>query len=256
MNDVLPDLNNPDTRREALLAELARAGRLVASELASAFSVSADTVRRDLLALETEGRLRRVRGGALPVARPARPFPERSAAGTKDLSALARGAASLVGRGACLLLDGGTTLAACAHALPAELGLTIVTPSPAVAVAAQAGGHEVVTVGGRLGARSGSAFGADAERAIGRCAADLCLVGACAVDARWGLGADDHDDASLKHAMIEASTRAVAVAGAEKLGRRSRFRVIATDGLDALVTDAPPEALEPFAALSLEVVRV
>ena len=74
------DLNNPDTRR-ALLGERLKDGTLlVAGDLAREFGVSIDTVRRDLIALESEGAVRRVRGGALPVRSPAPMLTQRRAA--------------------------------------------------------------------------------------------------------------------------------------------------------------------------------
>ncbi|MFJ3673290.1 substrate-binding domain-containing protein [Streptomyces sp. NPDC090106] len=52
-------------RREKLIGELKSAGGLKVTELASRLRVSRATVRRDLLDLEAEGRISRVRGGAL-----------------------------------------------------------------------------------------------------------------------------------------------------------------------------------------------
>src|SRR3954447_4951113 len=57
----------PDARREAILSALAQDGRVVATQLAAALGVSDDTVRRDLDELAASGRVRRVRGGALPI---------------------------------------------------------------------------------------------------------------------------------------------------------------------------------------------
>lgn len=55
---------NPDIRREAITREVSTAGAARSDELAQRFSVSLETIRRDLLALERQGGLRRVFGGA------------------------------------------------------------------------------------------------------------------------------------------------------------------------------------------------
>ncbi|MFF3494712.1 substrate-binding domain-containing protein [Streptomyces sp. NPDC002795] len=78
-------------RRERLLTELRASGGLKVVELAVRLGVSRATVRRDLLDLENEGELSRVRGGAmlatpepeagagrLPAPRAAEPPPERT----------------------------------------------------------------------------------------------------------------------------------------------------------------------------------
>lgn len=58
----------PDLRRRAIISDLARNGRVVAAQIAAALGVSDDTVRRDLDELAAAGRIRQVRGGALPAA--------------------------------------------------------------------------------------------------------------------------------------------------------------------------------------------
>ena len=54
-------------RRQAILSTLAVAGRVDVAPMADELSVTSETVRKDLIALERQGRLRRVHGGAIPV---------------------------------------------------------------------------------------------------------------------------------------------------------------------------------------------
>jgi len=56
----------PQERRELMLRELRRKGKLVAAELSAEYGVSEDTIRRDLSELASAGLLKRVHGGALP----------------------------------------------------------------------------------------------------------------------------------------------------------------------------------------------
>lgn len=60
-------------RHALILRELALNGSLSVTEFAAKAGISGMTVRRDLAALETEGLLSRVHGGAVPVAAPSRP---------------------------------------------------------------------------------------------------------------------------------------------------------------------------------------
>ena len=56
-------------RQQRIIAEARRAGRVEVTALADSLGVAAETVRRDLTALERRGSLRRVHGGAIPVER-------------------------------------------------------------------------------------------------------------------------------------------------------------------------------------------
>src|SRR5690606_19680813 len=85
----------------------------------SRFGVSEVTVRADMRALETEGLVRRVHGGALSVSGPARETPLETSAG-RDANlkqAIGRRAAGLVRSGSSVLLDVGSTTLAVARSL-------------------------------------------------------------------------------------------------------------------------------------------
>ena len=56
-------------RQQQILAVARAAGRVEVVALAEDLGVTAETVRRDLTALERRGSLRRVHGGAIPVER-------------------------------------------------------------------------------------------------------------------------------------------------------------------------------------------
>ena len=53
-------------RRQRILEQLRRDGKVLATELSTALSCSEDTIRRDLRDLAEAGLLQRVHGGALP----------------------------------------------------------------------------------------------------------------------------------------------------------------------------------------------
>ena len=92
------------------------------------------TIRRDLAALDAEGAVRRVRGGAVPVASGSYepPFTARAklnAAAKRDIAAAA---SKLISDGETVIVDGGTTGAAIAEELMGR-DITVCTPSLRVA---------------------------------------------------------------------------------------------------------------------------
>ncbi len=64
----------PAERRKVILERLARQGRVTVAELSQELGVSPMTVHRDLNVLAAQGRLRKVRGGAVPLPRENEPL--------------------------------------------------------------------------------------------------------------------------------------------------------------------------------------
>src|SRR3954471_17923533 len=113
-------------RRDLLLDRLARAGRLVAKDLAVELGVSEDSVRRDLRELAAAGLCQRVYGGALPVSPAVVDYGSRGSVSPDAKARVAAVAAGLIKPGSTVLLDGGTTALAVTAALPPDLRATVV----------------------------------------------------------------------------------------------------------------------------------
>lgn len=128
-------LNVPETRQQQLLAKLAIGEQLIAQDLAVEFEVSLDTIRRDIIALEQQGKAQRVRGGAVATAPASPPLQYRVPGQSPSIDAIADRALSLINHADTLLLDGGATVLALAERLQPKPRLLVMTPSPWVAVA-------------------------------------------------------------------------------------------------------------------------
>ena len=124
----------PAYRREAIL-ELARQGsELRVEDIARQFSVSRETVRRDLSYLHSHGLLRRVHGGAMPAQTGwEAAFPQRLVANAAAKRRIAALAASLFRKNDTLMIDTGTTTLMLSAALAAAPKLTVITNSFGVA---------------------------------------------------------------------------------------------------------------------------
>jgi len=236
--------------RQALIGErLARDGRVIAADIAVELAVSEDTIRRDLRDMARAGLCRRVYGGALPAAPASAPLAER--ADTPEKARLAAKAVELVIPGSVVFIDAGSTNAAIARALPHDLGVTIVTNAPTIAVSLL--GHkraEVILVGGRLDKEKGAVLGARALSEIARLRPDLAFLGACGVDAAAGVTAFSFEEAEIKRALAEASRSVAVAATADKLGTAAPFAVLDAERLTHLVVpaEAGPAAGAAWAA--------
>ena len=122
-------------RKHHILDVLHRDGQLIAKQMSAELGLSEDTIRRDLRELAAEGLLLRVHGGALPASSGVADLAARRHIATAAKAAIGRAAAHLIRPGQIVMLDGGTTTLELARCLPPELSATIVTHSPAIAVA-------------------------------------------------------------------------------------------------------------------------
>jgi DeoR/GlpR family transcriptional regulator of sugar metabolism len=242
-------------RRQAILGRLERDGKVVASELVLSLGVSEDTVRRDLRDLAEQGLLQRVHGGALPAAPPTGSFARRLEISRAAKDALADGALPLLQGARVIVLDGGTTSLALARRLPPGFDGTVVTNAPPIAVALAAHPRlEVVLVGGRLLKEAQVAVGAAAVDALRAVRADVCVLGICSLHPEVGVTTLDHEEASVKRAMVACAGEVIALATADKLRTASPWVVSPLADVDHLVTDGDAELTRPFTAAGIDVV--
>ncbi len=229
-------------RKELLLTRLQRDGRLVAKDLAAELGVTEDSVRRDLRELAAAGLCQRVYGGALPVSPAVADYATRTAVATDSKQRVAAAAARLVKPGGTVILDGGTTALAVAHALPADLEAVVVTHSPTLATAlVDHPAVDVFLLGGRLFKHSVVTCGAAAVEAAGMVQADVFLLGVTGVHHEAGLTTGDPDEAAMKRALAARAADTYVLASSEKIGAASPFVVLPLSGVSGIVTDAPAD---------------
>ncbi|MFD0308641.1 DeoR/GlpR family DNA-binding transcription regulator [Streptomyces sp. NPDC127119] len=241
----------PERQQEIL--RLARdGGRVDVVSLAEEFQVTAETIRRDLKALDRAGLLRRVHGGALPAGRldfePDLAERETTAADEKDR--IAKAALAELPEEGTMILDAGTTVARLAGALPLEASLTVVTHSlPIAARLADHPGVQLHLIGGRVRHRTRAAVDAWALRAYGEIRADVVFLAANGFSAEHGLTTPDLAEAAVKRAALAAARRVVLLADSAKHGQEHFARFGGLDEVDLLITDS---GLSPEDATAIE----
>ncbi|HEV2635341.1 MAG TPA: DeoR/GlpR family DNA-binding transcription regulator [Actinocrinis sp.] len=236
------------------------AGRGSVSELSQRLGVSEMTVRRDLDALERQGLVRRVHGGAVAVRSgeedtgfSAR---EQWQAATKDR--LGAAVAALVEPGSRVLLDAGTTTVHVAEHLAARAPLTVAVLSLQAAVRlADRPGIELLVVGGRSRPGERSLVGPLARRTLEALVFDCFVMSIGGVHAEHGWSEFSIDDAAVKQAGLAQSARTLAVADATKLGVRAFSQVAPLGDVHGFVTDsaAADPGTHPNGPQTLEALR-
>ena len=232
----------PEERQQAIAATVMSQGRASVADLAQAYDVTTETVRRDLAVLDRAGLLRRVHGGAVPVralhlVEPSVDERESTRAGHKH--AIASAAAEFIPQsGATVLFDAGTTTARVAALLPPDRELLIVTNSvPIAARLASLTSVSLQLLGGQVRGLTQATVG---ERAVGMLESlrvDIAFIGANGISVRHGLSTPDPGEAAVKRAMVECANFVVVVADSSKIGREEFVSFAPIDRVDVLVTD-------------------
>ena len=235
MGAATPRHRIPARRREEILRAV-RNGSAHVSELAESFGVSEMTVRRDLSELARDGKLERVRGGAVSsTVEP--PFEQTVVERFEAKDRIGAAAAALVQDGETVMIDIGTTTLQAAHHLRGA-SITVVTSSLAVyeeLVADPA--IELVLPGGVVRRNYRSLVGVLAEDALRQLKADVLFLGTSGVDGRLGVWDSTMVEVPIKRAMIAAASRVVLLADSEKFSMGGVVRVCGAEAIEHVVTD-------------------
>jgi DeoR family fructose operon transcriptional repressor len=236
-----------ETRRAALLELAGDRGGLQLAEAAELHGVHPMTIRRDFEALESLGRVRRVRGGVVPVEFDA--FGARQGQNVRAKQRIAEKIAPLLPVDGAVGLDSSTTVHALAGAIPAASRLTVVTNGlSAFEVLARRPGVRAHLTGGEREEQNLSLVGPLTLQAFAAFHFDVSVVSALGVHDDGGTGESTLAQAAVKDAMARASASVVLAVDASKLGVRARARALTLDRVDVLVTELDPHdaRLDPF----------
>jgi DeoR/GlpR family transcriptional regulator of sugar metabolism len=248
---------NVRMRRQAIV-EAVSSEPVPVRVIANALGCSQMTVRRDLEALERDGVIRRVHGGAVAFSLRGDevPYPVRTFEATEAKTRIAAAVAALIADGETVVLDGGTTTAEVGRSLRGRsvtimpLGLrTLIDLAYDDRVRLLAAGGDVrpgeLVVTGDL-----------AEVAFERLRFDTFVLGCCGISERDGVTTHVPADARIKRAAIASSRRTILVGDASKLGEVAFGKVCDLDALECMVTDASPALTSDLELAGLTIERV
>lgn len=217
------------------------------NELADQFQVSVMTIHRDLEALERQGWLRRVRGGA--TAQPSAVYHgdvrHRVSTAVAEKVAIARAAEELVEPGQAIVLDDSTTALHLASALPSHGPLTVVTNFLSVIkVLAGEPGIDLVSLGGEYYPAYDSFLGMRTVENMRGLRGDVLFMSTTAIT-------DGHcyhlsqETIQVKRALMAGVARRVLLVDHNKFSRNAVHELSSLTEFDLVIVDsgAPPAAI-------------
>jgi DeoR/GlpR family transcriptional regulator of sugar metabolism len=227
-------------RRDRLVQFITEQGYCTITELSKAFDVSEMTIRRDVLRLTEQGKVRGFRGG---VGSLSKQDMEGSDYHLRDMKmadakrAIALRAIESVGAGSVVAIDAGTTTRQVAELLPPDRSVTVVTHSfPVVSSLIGRTGIDVMCLGGLLHPESLSFDGPATLAAISSLRVGTFFLAASGVGER-GAFCGNGFDAITKRALIEVAEQVVLLADSSKFYASAMVKICDWDAIDRIVID-------------------
>ena len=230
--EVGGDIILQDIRHEKIVEMLRNRHSVQVTELAKELSTSESTIRRDIIELDRQGRLRKVHGGAVSVDIH---IASEEQISIEEKECIAQYAASLIKDNDFVYIDAGTTTEKMVDYITNK-NATYVTNGVTHARKLLQKGFEAIMIGGVLRASTEAAIGTIAVENVGRYNFTKCFMGANGVDINKGFSTPDVDEAAIKRAAISQSYESYVLADYTKFGRIASITFACIDEAN-IITD-------------------
>lgn len=251
-----------DVRRNKILERLRTDGRVSVTQLSEDMGATPVTIRNDLAALERDGYLIRMQGGAVLSRRMQGSFLPGGDREDKDYmqkQAVAAEVAKMIRDGNTIFFNSGTTTYYVARALQGKKNLNIVTNSLAVAMElGNISTCSVLLLGGQINARYGFTYGGDTQDQLSRYQADWVILSVDGVSARGGVTTYHAEEAIIDRLMMANARKRLVAATGSKIGNAGFSRICECNEDMCLITssDCDKEALQQLHEKNVQVIQV
>lgn len=229
-------------RKEEINHLIQDKGEVRLSELEALYpDLSSMTLRRDLDALERDGHIVRIRGGAKSLARLSMikemAYSQRQDQNMTGKISIARKAIPLLQKGRSIYIDSGTTCMCLAQRIP-EQSLFVLSPAPSVGLElAKKSGVKVNLTGGQLNRETLTLSGFNAAEFVKNVNIDLAFIAASAFSLNSGFSCGDFYEAELKRLIIKKARYVVLLMDHTKLNTALPYTFAKLNHINTWVID-------------------
>ena len=224
--------------------------------LAKQFSVTPQTIRRDIKSLSQKGLLSRHHGGAgLPSSVENIDYSARQVLRLEEKKRIAQALVKRIPNRASLFINIGTTAEEVARALLNHSALRIITNNLNVAtILSRKEEFEVLIAGGVVRSKDRGVTGEETISFIRQFKADYGIIGISGIDLDGTLLDFDYREVNVAREIIANSVKVFLVADHTKFGRNAMVRLCSIKEIDALFTDRRPakDMMEMLSAADVE----
>ncbi len=248
-----------EERRQKVLDLVGRRGFVALADLAKSIEVSESTIRRDLEHLHQQGVLKRTHGGAIYVGDgltlPA--LEERTGSQVEEKRAIGRAAASLIGDGDAILLDGGTTTLEVARRLIGKRIQIVTNSLPIANLFASNHETDLVMLGGYVYPKTGVALGPLTVRMMENIHVQKAILSVGGITAK-GLFNSNLLLVETEQQMMRCADEVVVVADHTKIGRQALAYLCDLAAIDTIVVDSgvTPQQEEIIGKADIRLIKV
>ncbi|GAF64823.1 putative transcriptional regulator [Bacillus sp. TS-2] len=226
-------------RYEMILALLEQNQVVKVSELSKELGVTEKTIRIDLEALEKNGLLKRIHGGAVLADKGTRivPIEERQSGKAIIKEAIAQKAKAKIQPYQTVLLDGGSTTEALAH-LMGDIPLTVITNDIKIAYTLlEKEKIQLMVLGGTRIGKSPSLIGAEATAMLQKIRVNHVFFGTTGISMEHGLTVLNHLHADWKKQIIQIADEVTLLTDATKFEKVGLIQFASLTEIDEIITD-------------------
>jgi DeoR family glycerol-3-phosphate regulon repressor len=232
------------SQRQLEIIEIARQeGRVLVEDLATRFSVTPQTIRKDLNDLCEARSLSRIHGGAIfPNGKENVGYEARRSMAAYEKQAIGRAAAEIIPNKSSLFINIGTTTEAVGDSLLNHQELMVITNNINVANNLRVyPSFEVVIAGGVVRGADGGIVGEAAVDFIRQFKVDYAVIGVSAIDADGALLDFDFREVKVAQAIIANARHVILVSDSSKFERTAPVRIGHLSQVHTFITDFCPE---------------
>ena len=229
-------------RIEDIAEILDKRGKMTLEQLEQEFpNVSQMTLRRDLYQLEENGRIIRIRGGAMSVKEVQKvsgeAYIKKTTINTDAKLVIAQKAATLIEEGTCFFLDGGTTAMYLAKEMP-DLNCSVFTNGLAVAVElAHKKNVNITVVGGQLMKDNLSTSSPVAKEYFASTNFELAIVSATAFTPENGFSCNNQTESDLLKQIFQKARHVYMMLDSSKIGKINPYTFAHIEDINVLISD-------------------
>ena len=230
-------------RQNKILANLQINQTALVSDLSKEYSVTEETIRRDLEKLEKRGLIKKTYGGAVfgHEASVDIPFRNRETAGQEENMYIAKLAVSQIKDGETLMLDSSAASLCTARLLRQRVDLTIITNSVEILMNfVFIKNIKVISTGGLLRKNDFALTGAAAEQVLQNFHVDRAVMSCSAIHREHGLTEADEQEAQIKNIMAKSAKQVIGLVASNKFDNVSFVHFLDVTQLHTIITNAPP----------------
>ena len=228
-----------ELRHVEILQTLNHQGGVRVAELASRLEVTEETIRRDLIRLEKEGKVQRTHGGALPMVTDQAPHPyqKRQLVEVEAKRSIAILAEREIEENDVIFFDGSTTTYQLAKRFP-DIRCTVLTHSePIFRELTSRNNVELVSTGGIYDRRHACYVGPLAEQMLTSIHVTKAILGCKGLDFERGFSDASVRHMNMKRTVSRLADKVIVLADHTKIDQSARYFFASVNEVDMVISD-------------------